>query len=1008
MNDPLKFIEALKEILKFIFGENSPLWVLRLVGCLLSIAFLLLATWGGLYVIDKIRLLLAEKLWPAFYDADKRRRTARRRRFADHVESEIRRLNNLEQWSDYRFAELEAEVEAEGRRRLHFPFGFLGGAQSTLRRETSLAKALAGSKERLILLEGEPGAGKSVAFRHVVLQMSQKAMRSKNAHTGIPVYVNLRELERDAKQAIDRNLINAFVLRALNRFNDRDLEEFLEQEFDVGLKEGAWFFLFDSFDEIPEILSSVDADKHIREYAQAISDFLGGMNCCRGAIASRQFRGPGQLGWPRFRILTLSHDRQRELIRRADLGRSVESQFLANLASAPNEITTMANNPMFLGLLCEHARTGYRFPTNAHNVFETYLKTRLTRDAERLEKRFKLRPKQVREVAERIAFCMASDPKLGLNPSRTHLKASFAEHRFDPVAGLDVSMDALEFIKLARPGSVEVVAEVRTFTFAHRRFQEYFATCIVLRDFARVSPRELLTNGRWRETAVVLCQTQPLNRLNPLLQELGNLLSAMTITLLAKEGMLTELEPADLKQVSKNPGQPRQPFGWPPGSLHLLGIVQEGFGAHTQELPEAIRENAGRLLAMASATGILPDRKWALDVAGSAKPTMLLRLLRDGFSTPSQWLRDVAYRQVARLEEPPQDIVGCVRTTLVEMAAEGRISRDWPAISAHLSRLHKALTLLPVARLLRFVRPIDLLFHALYGLYILSINRGQFRIAIFYLCLEVLSLSMLFAKPKNWIYEVLLRHPALSDISKRDLLMATLIRSGLLLTPLTTATAHFHSHGPYRVAVMCAGLYASTWAPTALLAAKFGEFVTPGWWPLMPFWPVLYISRSPISRLKEVVARLKEHRTFLALQILGFPVVIAVVKLMEKFRLFRWIGIGTLVVSFLVVFVWPSITYVWLLLLDWFQWQKWWKEHTASVAPEQLEAALGSFMTIRFKVRLLQAIYSRGILLGFPKTEEKLVELLSEHYEREPKRREFAVAEELSKLLEQLRLRPEF
>jgi Cdc6-like AAA superfamily ATPase len=982
------------------------------VGCLLTLGFVLLATWGSLYVIDKIRLLLAENLWPAFYDAEKRRRTARRRRFADHVESEIRRLNNLEQWSDYRFAELEAEVEAEGRRRLHFPLGFLGRARSTLRRETSLAKALAGSKERLVLVEGEPGAGKSVAFRHVVLQLSQKAMRSKNARTVIPVYVNLRELDRAANQAIDRNLINQFVLRTLNRFNDRDLEEFLEQEFALGLKEGAWFFLFDSFDEIPEILSSVGADRHIREYAQAISDFLGGMNCCRGAIASRQFRGPGQLGWPRFRVLTLSQDRQRELIRRADLGRSIESQFLTNLAGAPNEITAMANNPMFLGLLCEHARIGYQFPTNAHKVFETYLKTRLTRDAERLEKRFKLRPKQVREVAERIAFCMASDSKLGLNPSRTNLKASFVEHRFGLVADLDVSMDALEFIKLARPGPMEVAADTRTFTFAHRRFQEYFATCIVLNDFARVSPRELLTNGRWRETAVVLCQTQPLNRLNPILQELGNLLSAMTANVPIKntEALLTALESGDQNVVNKNRKQPRLPFGWPPGSLHLLGIVQEGFGAHTQDLPEPIRENAGRLVAMASCTGILPDRKWALDVAGSVKPSMLLWLLRDGFSTSSQWLRDVAYRQVARLEEPPKDIAGCVRSTLVEMTAEGRISRDWSATRAHLSRLHKNLTLLPVARLLRSVRPIDLLLHFLYGLFILNIYHGQFRIALLYLCLEGLSLSMLFAQPKNWFLEVIFRNPISRDISKRDILMAAIIRSTLLLIPVSAAASRIkgHGHRAYLVAIMCSGLYASTWAPLALLAAKFGEFVSPWWWLLMPIWPVLYVSRSPVSRVKEVVAMLEEHRIFLTLQLTGVPVMIAIVKLMEKYRLFRWIGIGILIASFLVTFVWPTITYVWLLLLDRLQWQKSRKKHAASVAPEHIEAALNSFRTIRFKVRFLQAIYARGILLGTPNAEEKLVELLTEHFQREPSKREFAVAEELSKLLEQLRLRPEF
>ena len=43
------------------------------------------------------------------------------------------------------------------------------------------------------------------------------------------------------------------------------------------------------------------------------------MNECRGIVASRYFRGPGGLGWPRFRILALSDEYRRKLIHQADL-----------------------------------------------------------------------------------------------------------------------------------------------------------------------------------------------------------------------------------------------------------------------------------------------------------------------------------------------------------------------------------------------------------------------------------------------------------------------------------------------------------------------------------------------------------------------------------------------------------------------------------------------------------------------------------------------------------------
>ena len=182
-------------------------------------------------------------------------------------------LNSQEDWKDYHFTELEAEVEAEGRRRF-----FWLSRYNTLRRERSLAKALEHSSERCILVEGEPGSGKSVALRHVALHMAEKAARSLSVHSVIPIYVNLKELERDVSTPIDRNLIEEFILVSLKQANDRDIERFLDEDFQEGMKNGVWFFLFDSFDEIPEVLSSTDVDEVIKDYSSAINDFLHGMN----------------------------------------------------------------------------------------------------------------------------------------------------------------------------------------------------------------------------------------------------------------------------------------------------------------------------------------------------------------------------------------------------------------------------------------------------------------------------------------------------------------------------------------------------------------------------------------------------------------------------------------------------------------------------------------------------------------------------------------------------------
>lgn len=68
------------------------------------------------------------------------RRVRRRALFADHVESQLRRLDEKEEWRDHRFARLEAEVEVEGRQRRLLPPWFYR-SRTFIRRERSLSRA---------------------------------------------------------------------------------------------------------------------------------------------------------------------------------------------------------------------------------------------------------------------------------------------------------------------------------------------------------------------------------------------------------------------------------------------------------------------------------------------------------------------------------------------------------------------------------------------------------------------------------------------------------------------------------------------------------------------------------------------------------------------------------------------------------------------------------------------------------------------------------------------------
>ena len=947
----------IEEILKLIFGDQVPPWIRPLVGCILAFAFVLWLVWILLLGLSKITELWANTIWPLFYNAEEKRRSVRRRRFADHIESEIRRLNNLEEWRDYRFTELEAEVEAEGRRREFGALPFLQRTRSGLRRERSLSRALESSQERLILLEGEPGSGKSVALRHVAQAMAHHAMKARSTNSVIPLYINLKGLNRRPGEAIDKELIRSYVLGFLNRVNDRDIEEFLEEEFDRGLQEGTWLFLFDSFDEIPEVLSSTEVDTAIRSYGDAISDFLHGMNQCRGVVASRRFRGPGQFGWPRFRILPLSEARRLELIHRAELKPELERELMGQLGMARQEIRSMASNPMFLGLLCEHMRAGHPFPENVHSVFETYIKTRLIRDKDRLQRRFELKLPEVRAAAESVAFCMAADPGLGLSPTRESLKDAMVRMGFEVRKDFDTLLDALEYIKLARSETATAVGESKPFTFAHRRFQEYFATCVVLREPDRVSPRQLLTDARWRETAVTMCQTQPPEVLSPIVEEARRLLTEIVDSV---PGLIDK--PLEYVRVSASTDQGREvegeeslpePFPWPSGALHILGLLQDGFGGRLKELPDDIRMYAGRLVLSASETGTLSDKKWGLEVAGIVAQPILLHMLRDAFASQSQWLKEVAYRQAARLGKIPADIASWIRQALVNLAITGRLRRERHATHAHLSRLDQSSAFLSTERLLLWVPFVDL---------------GLHTIAFFTLLTKFIRGSPFTPLHIAWIIVLITSHLSFRRASRPGWhFICFLIRLSFIMLFVIAVVLWYIGEIPSTVLLnSLLYSYAAIWAPLALLSARTGQYTHPLWWPLIPILlPLLYLVRNARVVPIAILAWLRKYWKIAGISLLltvGLSILIENVPALS-------ILIVTLEAAPVLVFIWVGLIAAVRWVQDWVRWRKWVRSHRASMTAHELLELVSQYHHRTFRNRLVRAVREQGLLIVAEDTE---------------------------------------
>lgn len=751
---------------------------------------------------------------------DERRRRRRRRLFAQHLDIRLKHLELQEDWRDEKYAELEAEVEVEQSRRRRWVRRLVPLRGPGLRRVRSLSQALARSSEPLVLLEGEPGAGKSVALRHLARLMAQDAANSKSIKATIPLYLNLKQLDVRPEDVTAEH-IRQFVLDFLNEANSRDVQEVLDTEFQRGLEEGTWLFLFDSFDEIPDILSAEDTRRVAPAYARAIADFLGPFGECRGIVASRDFSSPDIARFTRFRILRLSPRQQQRLITRADLDRRVDRAMRHGLATASQDIATFAGNPMFLSLLCEHMRNNADFPTGSHTVFEDYLTQRLRRDAARIRARFGVEVGLVRAGAEEVAFVMASVPRMGLTPTRADLlAAATGQERVSPRLW-GTLLNALEYSKLGR--SDTNLAGEPTFSFVHRRFQEYFATCVVINSPRRASVESLLDNDQWRETAVTLLQVQHGAATAPLLD-------------LARRRL------AEHAQQARDDG-----FRWPPGCLHLLGVLATGLETHPDEVDDASRAHVGQILERAWESGNRLDKRRAVAFANLAPPAHTERLLVDAFRSRNEYLREAAFRTAGSIPGLSAELRRQIRLALLGLVAGFRVYRRRAATVAQIKRLARPAEFLRLVNLVSFAVPVAVLF-TLGGLLTISIATtltadaqtavggvivtGFLLIGLTATVLGIFSTSAL-GTTRVRLEEVLSRSERLERILLKEAAFAVLVLVNTACCLLSTMIVSGALDGSFLLwAVFFA--FGSLWPLAVVWVVRFGFIPSVVWWPLLP------------------------------------------------------------------------------------------------------------------------------------------------------------------------------
>lgn len=251
--------------------------------------------------------------------------------------------------------------------------------------------------------------------------------------------------------------------------------------------------MLDSFDEIPAVLDHDEEFWLIELLSNAIvTCVLGGKNS-RAIIASRLFRKPKVSNQERsvYEIRPFSDDR---MVHAINIAANEPNRLAQIILTERRDLGAIGRNPFLLQLIISHYNLTSRAPSAQAEMFETFFDSniRLARSTFGFKE---LNKDQIYEICENIADTMFNRENIGLEISDVELQKEVKSA---------ILSDVLRFLAQARIGRIATASG--TFSFAHRRFNEYFLVRRLASGRSAVPYDAIQSDSRWRDALVLYAE----------------------------------------------------------------------------------------------------------------------------------------------------------------------------------------------------------------------------------------------------------------------------------------------------------------------------------------------------------------------------------------------------------------------------------------------------------------------------------------------------------------------
>jgi DNA polymerase III delta prime subunit len=420
-----------------------------------------------------------------FLDVDMKKKLVNiSKAFSDDVE----RIDRQVDWSSNFFTPLDAEV-------------LITSKKGNKRKIYNLLTAIKKSKDRVFLLLGEPGSGKSVALRKLAKELSNETIKTLK----IPIYINLKDWHFDIGNEVSTEDLKNFIISHIKRNSDPIIRQFFFQPFNKNENEtvfdklhelGYLYYLFDSFDEIPQVIKSKGESNLINNLSNVLYKYLCGArnNEAQGVLASRLYKKPSNAFLAKTTLEIKPFNEYRIVKTLENIGYR-KDDLINELFTKRLDLVQIAKNPFSAMLIAKYAENNkHKLPENKSDLYENFIKSSIWNQKEILETN-NLTINEVIECSSEIADIIFS--KTGnLEISIDYLKDLLPQYDIDNI---------IHLLKESRIGRGTII-DTNTFCFSHRRIAEYFYVNVLLKNESKVDFESIPEIGEQRDSLILYCE----------------------------------------------------------------------------------------------------------------------------------------------------------------------------------------------------------------------------------------------------------------------------------------------------------------------------------------------------------------------------------------------------------------------------------------------------------------------------------------------------------------------